>query len=299
MENKSNLTVCYKAWQYFHEPGIDLTVLKLAFIATAVLILASNGLLLRKLLLKREKTRADKLFIILSLSDMGIGACTIPMLSLLTFSLKRDIVCLLHPVTTFFTYYPYLFSWAMVIIIAIDRCLMITKSNTYGKYITNKFLYLFIGLVFLAITCVTAIVIPKGKYKLYSRKISAAFMFQIFMQLLSIFTVAALYSYLLYYVRKKAKRFDNNRRRHSQQIYSEQVTKSIFLIYLCLIFFSLPHAVGLLVWLSNPPATPSNVTVRNRFCWLVLSLYSNSYVNAMILIYRTRKQRILPQSHHK
>lgn len=289
MENESNSSVCYKAWQYFHEPGIDLTVLKMAFITTAVLILASNSTLLGKLLLKREKTRADKLFIMLSLSDMGIGACTIPLLLLLTFSLNLDIVCLLHPVTTFFTYYPYLFSWAMVIIIAIDRCLMITKSNTYGKYVTIKFLYLFIGIVFLAITCVSAVVIPKGKYKLHSRKISAVFTFQIFMQLISIFTVAALYSYLLYYVRKKAKKFDSNRRRHSQQDYSEQVTKSTFLIYLCLIFFSLPHAVGLLVWLSNPPATPSNVTVRNRFCWLVLSLYSNSYINAMILLYRAVK----------
>ena len=49
MENPDNSKACYRAWQYFHEPGTDLTVLQVAFIITASLILASNGMLLRKL----------------------------------------------------------------------------------------------------------------------------------------------------------------------------------------------------------------------------------------------------------
>lgn len=103
MENANNSTVCYKAW-HFHESGIDLTVLQIAFVTTTFLILSSNGVLLRKLLLKNKKTRADILFIILSLSDMGVGAFTVPLLSLIAFSLKQDVICFLHTVMAFFTY---------------------------------------------------------------------------------------------------------------------------------------------------------------------------------------------------
>ena len=84
MENPNNSTACYRTWQYFHEPGIDLTVLHIAFIITALLILASNGILLQRLLLKKKKTRHDKLFIILSISDMSVGTITVPLVSLLT-----------------------------------------------------------------------------------------------------------------------------------------------------------------------------------------------------------------------
>lgn len=77
MENPDNSKACYRAWQYFHEPGIDLTVLQVAFIITTLLILASNDMLLRKLLLKEKKKRPDKLFIILCISDMGVGTSTV------------------------------------------------------------------------------------------------------------------------------------------------------------------------------------------------------------------------------
>lgn len=230
MENANNSTVCYNTW-HFHESGIDLTVLQIAFITTTFLILLSNGVLLRKLFLKNKKTRADILFIILSLSDMGVGAFTVPLLSLITFSLKQDIICFLHTVMTFFTYYPFSFSWAMVIIIAIDRCLMITKSDSYGKVVTNKALYLFIGFIFITITCSLAVIITRGELTLNSPKISGIHFFQMILELVFMFTTAALYSYLLYFVRRSARKLTITRSIHSQHSYSEQLTKSVFLIY--------------------------------------------------------------------
>ena len=76
----NNSTDCFKEWEYFRVPDIDLVVLQIAFIATALLILTSNSWLLRKLMLKNVKSRPDKLFIILCLSDMGVGAFTVPLL---------------------------------------------------------------------------------------------------------------------------------------------------------------------------------------------------------------------------
>ena len=87
MNYTNNSTVCYKTWQYIHEPGADQTVLQIAFITTALLIVTSNGVLLRRLLSKKKNTRADRPFILLSLSDVGIEAFTVTLLSLQTFDL--------------------------------------------------------------------------------------------------------------------------------------------------------------------------------------------------------------------
>ena len=291
MENPNNSAPCYLTGQYFHEPGIDLTILQIAFIMTALLILASNGMLLRKLLPKKKKTRPDKLFIILAISDIGVGAITVPLISLFAFSLNEDIICSLYKTIAFFAYYPFVFSWTMVIIIAIDRCLMVTKSDTYGKYVTIKVLYGFIGFIFVIYTCIFGAVIPEGELAVNSSKVSPIHIIQIVLELLFMFTIAALYSYLLCYVRRKAKKFANNRSIHGQLSYGDKLTKSIFLIYLCLIIFTLPQIAGLLSWLLDPTAMPSETTVRNKSCWLLLALYSNSYANAMILLYRSKKRR--------
>ena len=291
MKNPDNSKACYRAWQYFHEPGIDLTVLQVAFIITALLILASNDMLLRKLLLKEKKKRPGKLFIILCISDMGVGTITVPLISLLTFSLNEDIICSPYKTIIFFAYYPFVFSWTMVIIIAIDRCLMITKYGTYGKYVTLKVLYCFIAFIFVIYACIFGAVIPEGELAANSSEINPFHIIQIILELLFMFAIAALYSYLLCYVRRKAKKFANNRSIHVQRSYGDKLTKSIFLIYLCLIFFTLPQVAGFLSWPLDPTVMPSASTVRNRTCWLLLALYCNSYANAMILLHRSKKRR--------
>ena len=214
-----------------------------------------------------------------------------PLISLLTFSLKEDIICSLYKTIIFFAYYPFVFSWTMVIIIAIDRCLMITKYGTYGKYVTLKVLYCFIAFIFVIYACIFGAVIPEGELAANSSEINPFHIIQIILELLFMFAIAALYSYLLCYVRRKAKKFANNRSIHVQRSYGDKLTKSIFLIYLCLIFFTLPQVAGFLSWPLDPTVMPSESTVRNRTCWLLLALYCNSYANAMILLHRSKKRR--------
>ena len=55
-------------------------------IFTALVIITSNAVLLQKLLKKKQKTRADKIFIMLSCSDTGAGLFSIPMMSLELFT---------------------------------------------------------------------------------------------------------------------------------------------------------------------------------------------------------------------
>ena len=67
---------------HFYNHSINTFMLQIYFIFTALAIIISNGALLWKLFKKRYKTRADKIFIILSCSDIGVGLFSIPIISL-------------------------------------------------------------------------------------------------------------------------------------------------------------------------------------------------------------------------
>ena len=87
------------------------------------LVLITNGVLLRRLLLKKAKTRHDKLLSILSLSDMGVEAFSSPSLLILVFITNPDVLCKILTINQVFLYFSMIFSWFMVTIIAIDMSL--------------------------------------------------------------------------------------------------------------------------------------------------------------------------------
>ena len=72
----------------------DILVLQIYYMSTALITVLSNGMLLHKLLRKTPKTRPDKLFIVMSCSDIGVGLFTVSILSL-PFSIRNfDILCI-------------------------------------------------------------------------------------------------------------------------------------------------------------------------------------------------------------
>ena len=286
----SNSSECYKIWAYFHKSGIDITVLQICIPLISFLILMANGVLLRRLVLKKEKTRPDKLFIILSLSDMGVGAFSAPSLSVLVFFTNRDVLCKLLTISQVFLYFPMLFSWFLVIIIAIDRSLMITKTAKYSKYITLKVLYIIIGILFISNAIVFSVISYTRGPQIYHEEFDIGHIIQLIIENTFMFTVAALYAYLLYYVRKKARKFENNAK-HGNHNYSKQVTKNVFIIYLCLVVFTLPQIAGMLFWIRDPDAYSQNyLVIRNKFCWETLLIYCNSFINAIILLKSLKKR---------
>lgn len=283
-----NSSYCYEIWEYFNNPEIDLTILQVVYSLTSIMIITTNALLLRRLMFRRkQKTRADKLFIVLSLSDIGVGLFSIPLLSILLFSVNQTTVCLIFKPLTFFVYFPFIFSWTMVIIIAIDRCLMITKGEIYGKYVTTKVLYSAVA-IFFGKDIVTSIYMASGDgIRISFIKPDVFHVLQILVELFFIFLTTSLYGYLLYYVRRREKLFDTNAR-HGKCNYSKQLTRSIAYIFFCLIFFTLPQFIGMLLPIYI--RFRSSLVIRNKFCWELLSLYSNSYANAVILLICTNNK---------
>ena len=107
----------------FYNHSVNTFMLQIYFIFTGLAIVISNGVFLWKLFMKKYKTRADKIFIILSCSDIGFGLFSIPIISLPLF--KWDISAFVihdafdyiyHLIWLFSASFPYIFSWILVVI---------------------------------------------------------------------------------------------------------------------------------------------------------------------------------------
>ena len=139
--NSSIISIkCQHSRQLFQHYSINILILQIYYTFTALAILASNGVLLYKLFKKRRKIRADKMFIILSCSGIGVGLVSVPM-SLPLFIKDFRALCQLSPIFKFLDYIPYGFSWCLITLIALDRVLIVTKGYVYKKYVTIKDLY--------------------------------------------------------------------------------------------------------------------------------------------------------------
>ena len=284
MNNSVNLP-CYNTWKYFHHHGIDLTILVAFSVLTAILIVTANGCLLIKLLRKKDKVRADKLFVILCFSDIGIGIFAIPVQSVLLFSPNLEIVCLLHKLLTFASSFPFSFSWVMLVIIVTDRCFIITRCRLYNNYITMKMLYIIIAIELASsITSVTLIALTR-ELRVHPTEFDFFHVFQTIAQIFFTLVGASLHGYLLHFVRKNSKKF-HPKTRHGNRSHTKKLTRTIAYIYLCLVCFTLPHIVSNFLVISINPR--HYFIIRNIYFGVILLAYSNSYANALIYLYNMR-----------
>ena len=277
---------CYNTWKYFQHHGFDLRILITLPVLTAILIVTANGCLLTKLFRKKNKVKPDKLFAILCFSDIGIGAFSIPLQSVLLFSPNLKIVCSLHKLITFANSFPFSFSWVMLVIIFTDRCFVITRCRLYNKYITMKVLYIIIAIELASSITSIILVALIRELKLQPTKFDLFHIFQTTAQMFFISAGACFHGYILYFVRKNSKDFGQSAQYRNRN-YTKKLTRTIMYIYLCLVFFTVPHiAYSFLIFSIKPKGY---LVIRNISFGNILLNYSNSYANALLYLCNMRR----------
>ena len=153
MKNLTNQTnVSLTKWSVPHA-----VVFEVAIAITSALVITTSCFVLKHIYLKERRSRADLLFTITSITDIGVGLLTVPFggvnVACETFvKCSASIFYLINA----FNFFP-LFSYLVTTVIAIDRVLLITKSYKYKTIVTTArlkiivaFLFVFsIGIVFL------------------------------------------------------------------------------------------------------------------------------------------------------
>ena len=285
-QTKFNATAAQEIGQLtcfiFHNHSVDLLILQIYNIFTALAITTSNAALLHKLSKKKRKTRTDKIFIILSCSDIGVGLFSIPVISLQLFICDYGFVGGMFSLVWYFSaYFPYSFSWTLIIIVTLDRVLIITKAHVYKKYITMKVLYWVIVLCLLLTFTVITLFIIEIKFIRNSYVISHIVAST---ELCFIFITIMAHVYLFRFVSSKSRKIAN--KRHGGINFDKKLTMTITYIYLCLLVFTLPHFVWMII--GKLGQLPNGRIQINLEYWTAMLIFSNSYANAFIILQRSR-----------
>ena len=237
---------------------------------TVLAIIFTNSLAIKCIRSKMVLTRANLLFLILTISDMGVGIFSIPTI-LLHLNTRKIPLQLFRLLLEF----PYTFSWYMTILIALDRCLIVTRHKKYQSIITRKILVRLICFIFITDFVVSVVVSIKGYDTLL-----LAIPCQIFL----IFTTCCSYLYLAKYVHKNATKMKYCSRTYKLR-HMKKLTRTIFLIFMFQIVFTLPMFVSLIV------LKVGYTTVQKAAAWLVLLQYSNCHGNAIIFLVNQRNPK--------
>ena len=273
-----DISSCANLIQWFGDREYDIILLAVFYYIIAVVTVIANGLLLYKLLKKKQKRRTDKLFTILSLSDICVGLVSVPVTSLPFFITDFEILCKLSPSLIFFFYFPYIFSWTMVIIISVDRALMVTGSRMYQKFVTMKVLYFVIAFLLVKdILSVTFMSLYLDALEFSNKLLQFTFLF---IESFFIFSTVISYLYLLYFVKSKSKKMRPFR--HTLNQYEKRLTVKVIVIFICLVIFTMPQFIGIIFTFYFDVESPT--IKRNIVYWKAIMLYSNSSLNAIILL---------------
>ena len=143
MKSHSNVT----ANLYSGDSIAYLVTIEVAVALCAIAIIVSSALVLRHIYRKVRRSRADLLFIALSISDIGVGSLSQTSLGIL----GKAILCIecngtdsnsnatgvAHAVG-FFLFFPYTFSYVVTTIVALDTLFVVTKQHSYKNFITKR-----------------------------------------------------------------------------------------------------------------------------------------------------------------
>ena len=193
---------CEILLDYYQRSDLDIRLLQIAFGIVAILIIAANVYLIRLLWRKRYIT-INLLFIIQSSFDMYTGAVAIPMFLLVVTNIDENTYCRVHYVAQFNYMFVASYPWFMIVFIAIDRYMIITKPLTvHEKYMTRRsiYLYVFMSIVF---NCIISIwfILAGGMVS----RINVAFLLHMLMVFISFTVTFGLYIHLVIYVYKRNK----------------------------------------------------------------------------------------------
>ena len=179
-------------------------------------------------------------------------------------------------------YFPATFSVGITIIISIDRCLMVTKSIFHTKYVTTGVITIKLIVVFVVSfgwSFVSTFILDKK-----SKAVQIYFLCQSVAQAVMVIFTCGLNLQLYCFVKRTSRKMATCRHEGATESYSSRLTKTISYIFFCMLFFT---GTQVLTNTTVNMFTISAILRRDLYMFGALLAYSNSYVNAIIVLTRS------------
>ena len=276
MSNHSNVT----ANPYSGDSITLLVVFEVVTALSAIMIIITSGLVLRHIYGKFRRSRADLLFIILSISDIGVGSLSQTILAIKRMWIYKDFRKIeVLDYATFFVFFPCVFSFVVTTVVAIDRLFLVTKQHSYTNFITKRRLMYIVVFYF-------AISVGLGQwltYILYARARSTVFaiVYEAFNIALSVMIIGA-YTFILCFVYTHSRTVSHCKNNGNRDF--KKLTKTIMFIFASLVICSFPFQFyTLLSYIMTIPEL--------LFPWMLVLRNTSSLFNGIILLLRERRKK--------
>ena len=276
MKNHSNVT----ANLYSGDSITYIVTFEVAVVLCAIAIIVSSALVLRHIYRKVRRSRADLLFIVLSISDIGVGSLS--QTSLGIYKMCRHIHCLLTREFSysviFLWFFPYTFSYTVTTIVALDTLFVVTKQHSYTNFITKRRL-MYILVFFFATTIalcywLVLVILTKAHFT------AAYITYTAFNIALSI-TIIGAYIFILCFAFSHSKNASHCKSNGNRDF--KRLTKTIMFIFVSQVICSFPFQI---CW--SVPNIPLNALIVP---WVVILRNASSLFNGIILLLGERRKR--------
>ena len=279
MKNHSNVT----ANLYSGHSITYVVTFELAVVLGAIAIIVSSALVLRHIYRKVRRSRADLLFIVLSISDIGVGSLSQTSLGIvgmrwLCIECYGTMELELKHAVAFFLFFPYTFSYVVTTIVALDTLFVVTKQHSYKNFITKRRL-MYILVFFFATT------IALCNWLVYVIRVRASFIevyitYTAFNIALSIIIIGA-YIFILCFAYSHSKNASHCKSNGNRDF--KRLTKTIMFIFASQVICSFPFQI---CWSVPSIRLPALIVP-----WLFILRNASSLFNGIILLLGERRKR--------
>ena len=275
-------------------------IFEMFIVLVSLLIVSSSSLVIYWIVKGQvEKVKYDFAFIILSISDIGVGLFSVPLTGIDWYygRTSQNMPSVARIGKKFFLYFPFSFSCLFTTVIAIDRLIVIRLSPKYKNSITPKRLKVIAIILFLTSAIISS-TFTIWTYSMQSRRYITIwvyyilYLFMLIAGTLCTVVVILTHSYVLYFVLRRSD-LTILRNNYSRNYNWRRLTNTIICICISQSICVIPYLLFRIVVLHSRIPLKLILDINP---WLSILAYSQCFCNALIILKNKKPRKTFKQT---
>ena len=278
-------------------------VFEIFTVLISLLIVSSSSLVIYRIIkAQTKKAKYDFAFIILSISDIGVGLFSVPLTGIYWYygRTSQNMPYVARIGQTFFSYFPFSFSCLFTTVIAIDRLIVIRLSAKYKNLFTPKRLKV-IAIILFLISAIISSTFTIRTYSIESRRyitIWVSYILDYFLMITGTFctvVVILTHLYVLYFALRRSD-LKILRNSYSRNYNWRRLTNTVICICISQLICVIPYLLFRIVVLTSSIPLKLIVDITP---WLGILAYSQCFCNALIILKNKKPRKTFKQKRQR
>ena len=276
---------------------------QILIVVISVLIVSTSSLVIYQITkVPAKKVRYDFAFIILSVSDIGVGLFSVPLQGILCHYDKhsQNPPFIASIAGRFFELFPYNVSYPFTAVIAVDRLLVITLALKYKNLVTPTILKVIAIILFLISVTISSTLTIRA-YNMESRRYITQWVHNLSQWLvvivgtICIVVVILTHLYILHFALKRPD-IKNLRKHYGKNNIEKRLTNTITFICITQLICVFPYLILRFLQLN---CRISHKRYLYILPWSSILAYCQCICNGLIILHNKKPRKIFKQIHTK